>query len=55
MDRHPKKPDINLAIVGLTALIDEATGYQDVRDPKELRNLLKKLDSKSESPTNVNP
>lgn len=43
------KDEINLAKVGLMALIDEATGYQEVRPPDELRKKYKQL-TKDEVP-----
>lgn len=35
--------DVTLAKVGLIALIDEATGYQSVRGPTELRGQAERL------------
>ena len=37
------KDRLNLAKIGITALIDEATGYQDVRPLDELRKKYEEL------------
>jgi len=37
------KKDLSLAKLGIIALVDEATKYQEVRDKKELRKIYKKI------------
>ena len=44
--------DIELAKIGLIALIDEATGYQYVRPKDDLENNLKKLRGDRHIPLN---
>ena len=39
----PTKQDIVLAKIGINALIDEATGYQEVREPDELVSMAEVL------------
>ena len=44
------KKDIELAKIGLTALIDEATGYQYIRPKDDLQKELKRLRGKRHIP-----
>lgn len=48
MNKKDKKREsiLKLAKIGIIALVDEATSYQEVRGKKDLRNILKSYNKK---------